>query len=107
MGDSSAQVLDEGVSLMAYFPNGSSGEVLDSQCADCPLDAGWNNPNQKRLFDDESAMKPCPIALVQLTHNYTQVGNANLENAMEILIDKDGICRTRELLLTMRKNDSA
>jgi hypothetical protein len=87
---------------MAYFPNGSSGDVLDAQCADCPLGYGWNDPNQKRLFDPEKQARPCPVALVQLMYNYDQVGIEKFEDAMNCLINKDGICRIREQLVEIR-----
>jgi hypothetical protein len=92
---------------VAYFPNGSSGEIFEAQCADCPLGAGWNNPNQKRLFDDEKPMKPCPTAFVQLSHNYDQVSNPKLREAMTILVDDKGICQTRKLLLEVRQEAEA
>lgn len=94
---------------MAYFPNGSSSEVLDVQCADCPLGAGWNDPNQKRLFDDDQPMKPCPVAFVQLTYNYDQLdgGNRQLRECLTLLIAEDGTCQTRELLKQCREEDPA
>ena len=89
---------------MAYFPNSGAGEVFDAQCADCPLGAGWNNPNQKRLFDDdEKPMKPCPTAFVQLNWNYGQEKNPDLKAAMNILVSEDGTCKTRKLLLEVRR----
>lgn len=69
---------------MAYFPNGSAGEVLDNQCAECPLGDG-----------------PCPVALVQMMYNYTQVGDGekNLRDAMTLLVDERGICQVRKQIL--------
>lgn len=72
---------------MAYFPNGSSGEVLDSQCSKCPLgDAG------------------CPILLVQLNYNYKQLdeGQAMLKEAMNLLVADDGTCSTFKLLQSVK-----
>lgn len=65
---------------MAYFPNGSSGEILDNQCASCSL-----------------GQSPCPVLLVQLTYNYDQVdkGQEKLREAMEILVDKRGVCQVK------------
>ena len=57
---------------MAYFSNGTEGEILDEQCMDCPLGAGWNNLNQAKLFDLEPTMRPCPVASVQFSYNYKQ-----------------------------------
>ena len=80
---------------MAYFANSTEGEILDQQCADCPLGAGWNDPDQTKLFDDEPDMRPCPVAGVQLEFNYTQIKNRGLQPAMNRLIDNDGICQVR------------
>ncbi len=68
---------------MAYFPNGSSGEVLDRQCADCPLGDG-----------------PCPVMLVQQVYNYDQLdeGQEKLREAMTILVDDEGTCHVRKQL---------
>ncbi len=55
---------------MAYFVNGSEGETLDAQCADCPLGYGWNDPAQGRFeFEIDREPRPCPVALVQLVYN--------------------------------------
>jgi hypothetical protein len=67
---------------MAYFANGCEGEMLSAQCAECPL-----------------AEQPCPILLVQLMHNYDQCNNEKLKAAMNLLINEDGICQLRPLLL--------
>lgn len=69
---------------MAYFPNGSSGEIFDNQCAECPLGQG-----------------PCPIAAVQLLYNYDQLGDRQekLQAAMTILVDDNGICQTRKQII--------
>ena len=96
---------------MAYFPNGSSGEVLDLQCCDCPLGYGWNEPDQKRLFDDSVKYRepnPCPTALVQMQYNYDQLDDHNrqLRAAMTSLINDDGICQTREILVQVRKEEA-
>ena len=66
---------------VAYFPNGSAGEVLDNQCAGCLLgDAG------------------CPTQLVQLMYNYDQIDVPKLREAMEILVSEEGKCKTGSLL---------
>jgi hypothetical protein len=89
---------------MAYFPNGTAGEILDAQCADCPLGYGWNDPNQKRLFDVDEVARPCPVAAVQLIYNYDQIGNDNLRKAMSILIDNSGKCQVRQQLLAAKSD---
>jgi len=74
---------------MAYFPNGSAGEVLDNQCAECPLGDG-----------------PCPVLLVQMMYNYDQlaVGQEKLREAMTILVDNGGICQVRKQVLEKNGN---
>lgn len=90
---------------MAYFSNGCEGDVLDEQCANCPLGYGWNDPDQTTLFDTEPEPRPCPVALVQLTYNYDQLkkGNERLREAMEMLINADGVCLVRAELVQIRK----
>ena len=79
---------------MAYFPNGSSGDYLDAQCADCPANknAGSDGPQ-------------CPILHVQLLYNYDQLdkGQEKLKSAMELLIGEDGNCRMRPLVMAPKK----
>jgi len=89
---------------MAYFANGSEGDILDRQCSDCPLGAGWNDPSQKTMFDVDAPMRPCPVALVQSLFNYTQCkdGQEKLREAMNCLINEKGICQVREQLLQIR-----
>lgn len=70
---------------MAYFPNATAGDILEQQCADCPLGDG---------IEEES----CPILLVQLLYNYDQCDNKKLAEAMNCLINEDGICQMRPLL---------
>jgi hypothetical protein len=72
----------EGVS-MAYFANGTEGMIFDKQCAECPL---WD--------------KACPIYLVQLEYNYSQCNekNGDLRAAMNLLVDKKGICQMKPLI---------
>lgn len=90
---------------MAYFPNSTAGEILDAQCADCPLGAGWNDPAQQRLFDDETEYRGCPVMLIQLTQNYKQLdkGQEPLKEAMTTLVANDGTCEVRKILVEHRK----
>lgn len=71
---------------MAYFSNGSEGEILDQQCCDC-------------IVNDDA---PCPVLFVQMEFNYDQLkkGNESLQKAMNILIDKKGICQMKKVLDT-------
>lgn len=66
---------------MAYFPNGTAGEVLDDQCAKCPLGQG-----------------PCPITWVQMTYNYDQCDNPKLADCLNDLVDEKGQCKLKPLL---------
>lgn len=91
---------------MGYFPNSCAGEVLDRQCGDCPLGYGWSNPRQRKLFEDPAREpKPCPVAFVQLNYNYDQLktGNEQLREALGFLIDSNGVCMTRALLVEIRE----
>ena len=62
---------------MAYFPNGTAGMILDSQCGEC-------------IHEDPDA--GCPIAMVQMEYNYEQIGNDNLEKCMNALVSEEGVC---------------
>ena len=70
---------------MAYFPNGTSGMVLDEQCAECVL-----------------GMVACPIFAVQMLHNYDQNDNEKLRDAMNLLINEAGVCQMRAELVKVR-----
>jgi len=74
---------------MAYFPNGTSGEVLDKQCGEC-------------ILPDDA---PCPILWVQMTYNYSQLddGNELLKEAMNCLVDEEGACKMKPLLKVERR----
>lgn len=87
---------------MAYFANSSESSVLDDQCGDCPLGAGWNDPAQGRLSDSEDSMRTCPVALVHLTFNRDQLGNDKLRYCLSSLVRNDGECQIRKALLTTR-----
>lgn len=67
---------------MAYFPNGSSGEILDNQCCDCVHEDEWSW---------------CPVYAVQQLFNYDQLGKGQekLRQAITMLIDEKGICNVR------------
>lgn len=70
---------------MAYFSNGSEGEVLDNQCCECrlPFDA------------------PCPVLLAQITYNYDQFKDGKeteITKLLNILVDEDGVCQMKPLL---------
>lgn len=67
---------------MAYFPNGSSGDVLDLQCSDCPI------------HDDQ----PCPILFCQMQWNYSQLDHEEVKKMLTALVNDDGICRMKPLV---------
>lgn len=70
---------------MAYFANGTEGLYLDEQCCGC-------------LYGlDEEVL--CPVSAVQNIYNYDQIGNDKLREAMDLLIDKKGICRMKKAIL--------
>ncbi len=77
--------------IMAYFSNGSEGAYLDEQCGEC-----------FHANDDEAC---CPVWAVQQNFNYDQCkkGNEDLKKAMEILINRKGICQVKLLVDTTGK----
>ncbi len=68
---------------MAYFPDGSSRIVFDEQCETC-------------IHEDPGT--GCPIAYIQLNHNYDQIGNDNLEAVMDALVDENSVCQMKPLI---------
>lgn len=64
---------------MAYFPNGSAGEVFGEQCAKCKYGEA-----------------PCPIAYVQFNYNYRACNNKIARNILDDLIKDDGTCTMYE-----------
>ena len=70
---------------MGYFPNGSAGEYLDEQCAEC-------------IHEDPDA--GCPVALVQMKSNYSQhaKGNESVKRALNFLINESGDCQVKIMI---------
>jgi hypothetical protein len=68
---------------MAYFPNGTAGEIFNDQCHECLHGAA----------DDFL----CPVAHIQMIYNYTQLddGNEDLRAAMCLLVQLDGTCQMK------------
>ena len=60
---------------MAYFSNGTEGEVFDAQCSICKY--------------GESA---CPIATVQLAYNYDACNIPVARKILDSLVSDDGAC---------------
>ena len=60
---------------MAYFPNGSSGECFENQCARCKY-----------------GESPCPIALVQFDYNYEACNNQLASSILNQLVKNNGDC---------------
>lgn len=65
---------------MAYFSNGSEGEVFDAQCDKCKY-----------------GMAPCPVAAMQACWNYDQVGNEVARQIMDNFVKQDGTCTVFEM----------
>lgn len=60
---------------MAYFANGSEGELFYEQCTRC-------------RFGEEA----CPIFEAQVSFNYEAVGNKIATNILNVLVHDDGTC---------------
>ena len=70
---------------MAYFPNGTAGDILDQQCAKCL----HHNPDIG-----------CPISFVQTHYNYDQCddGLEKMQELLNILVNEKGICQMKPLI---------
>lgn len=64
---------------MAYFSNGTEGEVFDEECSKC-------------IFGD----KPCPIALVQAEFNYSACNVPVARKILDALVKNSGECAMRK-----------
>lgn len=75
---------------MVYFPNGTSGMILDEQCSECPI--------------GESEDSCCPVHAIQMLYNYDQLnkGNEQLKDAMNLLVDGNGKCKVREAIVSAK-----
>ena len=60
---------------MAYFPNGTAGEVFQDQCSQCRYGDG-----------------PCPIYWVQYHFNYDACNNKIAREILDYLVHNDGTC---------------
>ncbi len=60
---------------MAYFSNGTEGEVFDDQCQKCKY-----------------GQRACPIAFAQLSFNYKAVNNKVATDILDMLVRNDGTC---------------
>jgi len=76
----------EGETIMAYFSNSTDGFILDDQCCDC-------------IIPDDA---PCPVLLAQQWFNYSQHDNPQLEKCLNMLVNKDGICKMKVVLDKMK-----
>ena len=70
---------------MAYFSNGTEGEILDEQCSKC-------------FYESDDFTILCPISGVQTHYNYSQCGNKDLEDAINWLVDEKGNCKMKPLI---------
>jgi hypothetical protein len=64
---------------MAYFSNGSAGEVFVEQCSTCRY-----------------GTKPCPIAMVQSVYNYDACINETASKILNDLVKNDGTCEMKK-----------
>ena len=73
---------------MAYFPNGTSGDVLYNQCDECICGM------------DATDLVACPVLTVQEEYNYDQVdkGQEYLREAMDLLVNGKGICQMKKAM---------
>jgi len=60
---------------MAYFSNGTEGEVFDEQCEKCKY-----------------GKKACPVAWVQIEYNYNAVNNKTATKILNHLVKDNGEC---------------
>ena len=69
---------------MAYFANGSEGEILDNQCGGCRF-----------------GERPCPIVMVQMAYNYDAIKNKLATKILNKLVDDKEGC----ILFNLFKKD--
>lgn len=60
---------------MAYFSNGTEGEVFEEQCCRCKY-----------------GREPCPIYQVQVFYNYDACNNEVATKILNHLVEDDGTC---------------
>jgi hypothetical protein len=60
---------------MAYFANGSEGEVFEEQCSGCKY-----------------GERQCPIYFVQAEFNYEVCNNKGARKILDYLVDNNGTC---------------
>ena len=65
---------------MAYFPNGTAGEVFDEQCCRC-----------------KHGQKFCPVYFVQSTFNYDAINNEVATKILNYLVKGNGRCEVFEM----------
>jgi len=75
---------------MAYFSNGTEGEILDAQCADCPVGSDFE--------------APCPVLFAQSNWNYKQIDKKGSRKTMaadilNVLVNEKGQCQMRKVML--------
>ena len=66
---------------MAYFANGTEGEVFGEQCSRC-----------------EYEEKECPIQFVQVMYNYDACNNETATKILDHLVKPIGTCRMFEVM---------
>ena len=61
---------------------------LDNQCIEC------------KYGED-----PCPVAFVQITYNYDQVGNDLARKIMNDLVSEEGVCQMKKVIDAKQDED--
>lgn len=64
---------------MTYFSNGSEGMVFDEECNSCKY-----------------GTKSCPIAFLQMEHNYSACNNEEARKILDGLISNEGKCSMKQ-----------
>lgn len=63
---------------MAYFANGTHGELFHLMCDNC-----------KHGADEAGEPLPCPVNYLQLDWNYSQIDNKDKKLALDLLVPQD------------------
>jgi len=79
---------------MAYFSNGTDGEVFDNECQGCKY--GYS----------EDGNVNCPIQYVQLVYNYDACNNKIATKILNDLVKNDGTCEMKKAFSKDFKTDA-
>jgi len=76
---------------MCYFANSTEGMVLDEQCLNCFY-----------LLDTEDRPTLCPVHSLHLSYNSEQLKNQQLRDALNVLVNENGVCQVKKLVDKIR-----